>query len=118
MMKINPCLSGRSRIQWIRIMKSGLLLIYFFIHRFILTITDCRRAPLYDLIFYDKFLLLIPRQVLMDGPNRLVISNHVIQCYAILCLESERILIRFQTYKEPSLKPPFTWNSFNPVSFD
>ncbi|SMF87895.1 hypothetical protein SAMN05661091_3996 [Paenibacillus uliginis N3/975] len=85
----------------IRKYTSWLFTLYFIFKFMVVLMTDGKRVPLYDLVFYDKIQIYIKRHNLIAIPQKLFISNHIVQCFAIICFETERILARFQTFKEP-----------------
>lgn len=70
-------------------------------------ITDIDRVSDCVLIVIKPFLLAGEAFIFRVWSERLFVSNHFIQCYELLWVKSESILIRFQTFKEPGVHSLF-----------
>lgn len=75
---------------------------YYLFYINILEFMLCRdRTSICILIFYDYASIGISIDRILMNAERRVVSNHFVQSYALLCYESERIIKRLQTFKEP-----------------
>ncbi len=83
----------------------GRLLLNFYLvcYKFILNILSLDRTPLFTVLFDNHlFCSFISLKTILHFEMILLLSNHLVQGYDLVCIASKRILIRFHTFKEPS----------------
>jgi hypothetical protein len=72
-------------------------------YKIILNILSLDRTPLFTVLFDNHlFCWLISLETILHFEQILLLSNHLVQGYDLVCIASKRILIRFHTFKEPS----------------
>lgn len=76
--------------------------IYGFYQLLLLGVLEGQRIPDHWLVLDQVVRFLGPLIHRCPARERVHVSNHLVQCYALLAIESESLLLRLSTLKEPS----------------